>query len=208
MKTLAEFIKEIKHGDDDACKGESWSVHIEKLKTFPEFKNVKKINVVSLPIYKTLAKTGEPLNLCQDRDFLGAETGVACVLEMKLDENSLNEEIDLYDLTLGPALYNPNGPKPEDYGVWASPLMYNPFNFEPKRKIEIIYSLDSIADIYGFDGTSQNKIKLAKEKAKQIILDKVGQLIDSGETNWPEYRSVIFRGSSRSFKKQKNENNE
>lgn len=207
MQTLAEFIKEVR-GNDEYVPDGLWKKHTDTLLTFPEFRNVKKINIVDMPIFRTV--NGAPLT--EKTEYLGGGTGVACVEERKMGDDIFTEEIDIFDVHLSPVLYNCNGPEinANECGVWASPTLYNPINFSPRKKIEIVYSLADIQEnlIELVEMTLQTREKKAKEIAKKIILDKVAHYIDTGETNWPELRSVLIRCSSRSFKNKKQENDE
>jgi hypothetical protein len=167
---------------------------LNKLKTFEEFKNVKKINVIPMPSYYGDKDTGQPINSIEN--YLGGNGKVFQVptymyrpSEPKFE---FNEEIDLYSLALSPKTYDNTN---LDCGVWKYPLQYDPEKFSPINKIEIKYSLEEIKDAKNL--SDEEAIK----EAKRIILEQVSLLIDQKESNLPHSRGILIRCSERSMNK-------
>lgn len=203
---LTEFIQEIKRSVNKGLDYDIFNLQIlmqylknnpDVLKQFDEFKNVKKINFVDTPIFAADHKTEEPV--AADENYLGGPTKPILVETVLLSDSTdlLNEVVDLYSID-SVSFYNPDFAKDLPCGVWQHPTKYNPINFAPNRKIEVIFSLDSIA---GERGITKEE---AKAQAKKIILKQVSDLIDSEETNVFVPKRIIVRCSPRSIKKQDN----
>jgi hypothetical protein len=176
------------------------------LLSLEDFKDVKKINVLKMPTILVDKDTDMPLNT--DPDNLGDTTNSKMQLiptynyrpsVSDREENKLEfaEEIDLYSIDLGPAIYDPKqlttislGP-----GVWKMPMIYHPDQFVPINEIKIIYSAEGLQDIL-FDKTKEEIDQILEER----IIKQVRETLKGGKINVPEKRSILIRATKRSFK--------
>jgi hypothetical protein len=177
---------------------------------FDEFKNVKKINVLKLPMYLGDIKTGAPIE--QDETNLGdkSKTKKYQAVSFNYDPNresniEFNEEIDLYCITLSPKMYDPEELNIFKLGVgtWVMPSLYNPVDFTPLKEVRVIFSPEAIQDIFSLT----NKEDVEKE-VKKRLMKSFEDAIDNGlKENVPYRRTVLFRVSSRSVKETIEKNN-
>lgn len=177
---------------------------------FDEFKNVKKINVLKLPMYLGDAKTGAPIE--QDETNLGdkSKTKQYQTLSFTYDPNKefnieFNEEIDLYSITLSIKIYDPEelnifklGP-----GTWVMPSLYSPVDFTPLKEVRVIFSPEAIQDIFSLE----NKEDVEKEVKKRLMKSFEDALDNGLKENVPYRRTLLFRVSSRSVKDSVEKNN-
>lgn len=174
--------------------GDSRQIVIDALLATDEFKGVKKINTV-WPTYLADSVTQEPL--LHKKEFLGSSSVKPMVVESFMvhpnDTNRFNEEIDLCGVFLSPKMYDPSFNL--DYGVWKSPIQYDPNTFTPYNTITIKYSIEDMVNI------KQISTNEAVQQAKEIILKKVSEFLESKESNYPYKQGVIVRCSPRSIKK-------
>jgi hypothetical protein len=176
------------------------------LLSLEDFKNVKKINVLKMPTILVDKDTDMPLNI--DPDNLGDTTNSKVHLVptynyrphfSKEEEDKLEfaEEMDLYSIDLGPAIYDPKqlstvslGP-----GVWKMPTVYHPEQFVPLNEIKVIYSAEGLQDIL-FDKTKEEVDQILEER----IIKQVRDALKNGKINVPETRCILIRATKRSFK--------
>ncbi len=168
-----------------------------------EFKNVKKINILPIPMFLVNPITKEPIWL--DENYLGGKTERIEVINIKYNDNIVfNDEIDLFSIKLSLPIYDDISNL--DCGVWQTPLCYNPNDFTPYNIIKIKYSIEGIKDakawtISDFKDIGKFTTEDARAKIKKTILKQVEDLIDSGNINIPAKRDLIIRCSPRSIKK-------
>lgn len=167
--------------------------NIETIKKLDEFKNVKKINILQYSKYNVSTITGAP---AIQEDYLWETYKPEEVVSVKLGDIELSDEIDLFSMEVSAKIYVPH--EATKCGVWVWPLVYNPFNFSPHRKIEIIFSCEQMQDIYS------NDMDVDRDP-KNVILKRVAHALDKMEPNIPSYRNVIIRCSARSIKQKENE---
>lgn len=200
---LVEYIDEIKKDLSKGLNSEFLTIPFvmaqlklnpDILKQFDEFKNVKRINFVELPIFSADINTEEPINL--DGTYLGGPTKEIFVQNLVFGNrvDLLNEVVDIYSIDTIDS-YDSEANKNLTFGVWQHPIKYNPINFSSYSKIEVIYSLENIV------GEKEISKDEAKKLAKQIILKQVSDLIDSEEVNVFRPKSILLRCSPRSIKK-------
>lgn len=174
---------------------------VKNFKNFDDFKNVKKINILSLPIYRADTKTGDPFESLADSDFLGGTwrpvQTQTYLYDPKNDKIEFNEIVDIYIISLTPKMYSCDK---LGYGVWYYPTTYYPNDFSSLNKIEINFSIEEIKELKNMNDEE------AKTEAKRVILKQVSELIDSGQSNLPCEQKILIRCSPRSIKI--NNNNE
>jgi hypothetical protein len=209
---------------------------IEKIKDEllkrPEFKGVKKINVLESPVYFADIHTGDPLTKFQLEERKDAKGNIEDAKHIHtpsllikgdsahtrdiddlywhpLDENHetfFSEEVDIYMISLTPKMYDPEvlNKHSRRSGVWLKPKMYNPDTFVPHRRIEIVWNDEDVEDRIRLG-------QLNEDEYLEEVLNQVRDLWNSRkqiETNVPgaELRNLIFRLSPRSIvKKEENE---
>jgi hypothetical protein len=175
----------------------------KKLLSCDEFKNVKKINIISMPCYHGDLETGQPIEFCDDNLGDKSKAKVFHTVSRNYDPQKhssdiFNEEIDLYCISLSPRIYDPTKITAENLGigVWVMPTLYHRNSFEPYKEIRVVFSPETIQDLM-----SVNKEDLV-EIVKTRILKSVEKAIDEGlKENVPFERTILFRASERSFKK-------
>lgn len=177
---------------------------------FDEFKNVKKINVLKLPVYLGDAKTGAPIE--QDETNLGdkSKTKNYQAVSFNYDPNresniEFNEEIDLYSITLSIRIYDPEELNifKLGAGTWVMPSLYSPVDFTPLREVRVIFSPEAIQDIFSLE----NKEDVEKEVKKRLMKSFEDALDNGLKENVPYRRTILFRTSSRSVKDTVEKNN-
>jgi hypothetical protein len=169
------------------------------LLTFDEFKGVKKINILKLPSYCGDIKTGKPFE--NDETSLGGKSKTYQVETVRYNPEltELNEEIDLYSISLTSKIYNPQDLSATSLGIgtWVMPIMYSPIDFTPLREMKIVFSPELFMDML-VDKTAEE----VEKEMKYRILKSVEDALDGGlKENVPYELGLIFRLSSRSIKK-------
>jgi hypothetical protein len=169
------------------------------LLTFDEFKGVKKINILKLPSYYGDIKTGKPFE--NDETSLGGKSKTYQVETVRYNPEltELNEEIDLYSISLTSKIYNPQDLLATSLGIgtWVMPIMYSPINFTPLREMKIVFSPEMFMDML-VDKTAEE----VEKEMRSRILKSVEDALDGGlKENVPYELGLIFRLSSRSIKK-------
>jgi len=171
------------------------------LLTFDEFKGVKKINILKLPSYYGDIKTGKPFE--NDETSLGGKSKTKSYQVETINYNpeltELNEEIDLYSISLTNKIYNPQDLSATSLGIgtWVMPVMYSPIDFTPLREMKIVFSPELFMDML-VDKTAEEIEKEMKDR----ILKSVEEALDGGlKENVPYELGLIFKLSSRSIKK-------
>jgi hypothetical protein len=169
------------------------------LLTFDEFKGVKKINILKLPSYYGDIKTGKPFE--NDETSLGGKSKTYQVETVRYNPEltELNEEIDLYSISLTSKIYNPQDLSATGLGIgtWVMPTMYSPVDFTPLREMKIVFSPELFMDML-VDKTAEE----VEKEMKYRILKSVEDALDGGlKENVPYELGLIFRLSSRSIKK-------
>ena len=169
------------------------------LLTFDEFKGVKKINILKLPSYYGDIKTGKPFE--NDETSLGGKSKTYQVETVRYNPKltELNEEIDLYSISLTSKIYNPQDLSATSLGIgtWVMPIMYSPVDFTPLREMKIVFSPELFMDML-VDKTAEE----VEKEMKYRILKSVEDALDGGlKENVPYELGLIFRLSSRSIKK-------
>ena len=172
--------------------GEVLTLMKDKLLTFDEFKGVKKINILPLPIY--LVKKGTHTPLTEDKNYLGEDTDTVTTETYKLGdgESNFGEEIDLLSICLSPKMYDPKDLNNNEIGVRRIPLLYDKESFTPKEKIEIVWSKEAAQDSNAF-GT------LKDEGFKERLMRLFEEALD-GKHDIPAKRGIMVRISPRSLK--------
>jgi hypothetical protein len=169
------------------------------LLTFDEFKGVKKINILKLPSYCGDIKTGKPFE--NDETSLGGKSKTYQVETVRYNPEltELNEEIDLYSISLTSKIYNPQDLSATSLGIgtWVMPIMCSPIDFTPLREMKIVFSPELFMDML-VDKTAEE----VEKEMKYRILKSVEDALDGGlKENVPYELGLIFRLSSRSIKK-------
>ena len=169
------------------------------LLTFDEFKGVKKINILKLPSYYGDIKTGKPFE--NDETSLGGKSKTYQVETVRYNPEltELNEEIDLYSISLTSKIYNPQDLSATSLGIgtWVMPIMYSPIDFTPLREMKIVFSPELFMDML-VDKTAEE----VEKEMRSRILKSVEDALDGGlKENVPYELGLIFRLSSRSIKK-------
>lgn len=169
------------------------------LLTFDEFKGVKKINILKLPSYYGDIKTGKPFE--NDETSLGGKSKTYQVETVRYNPEltELNEEIDLYSISLTSKIYNPQDLSATSLGIgtWVMPIIYSPINFTPLREMKIVFSPEMFMDML-VDKTAEE----VEKEMRSRILKSVEDALDGGlKENVPYELGLIFRLSSRSIKK-------
>jgi hypothetical protein len=169
------------------------------LLTFDEFKGVKKINILKFPSYYGDIKTGKPFE--NDETSLGGKSKTYQVETVRYNPEltELNEEIDLYSISLTSKIYNPQDLSATSLGIgtWVMPIMYSPIDFTPLREMKIVFSPELFMDML-VDKTAEE----VEKEMKYRILKSVEDALDGGlKENVPYELGLIFRLSSRSIKK-------
>ena len=169
------------------------------LLTFDEFKGVKKINILKLPSYYGDIKTGKPFE--NDETSLGGKSKTYQVETVRYNPEltELNEEIDLYSISLTSKIYNPQDLSATSLGIgtWVMPIMHSPIDFTPLREMKIVFSPEMFMDML-VDKTAEE----VEKEMRSRILKSVEDALDGGlKENVPYELGLIFRLSSRSIKK-------
>jgi hypothetical protein len=169
------------------------------LLTFDEFKGVKKINILKFPSYYGDIKTGKPFE--NDETSLGGKSKTYQVETVRYNPEltELNEEIDLYSISLTSKIYNPQDLSATSLGIgtWVMPIMYSPIDFTPLREMKIVFSPELFMDML-VDKTAEE----VEKEMRSRILKSVEDALDGGlKENVPYELGLIFRLSSRSIKK-------
>ena len=171
------------------------------LLTFDEFRGVKKINILKLPSYYGDIKTGKPFE--NDETSLGGKSKTKSyqVETIRYDSEltELNEEIDLYSISLTTKIYNPQDLLATSLGIgtWVMPVMYSPVDFTPLREMKIVFSPELFMDM--LVGKTAEEVE---KEMKYRILKSVKEALDDGlKENVPYELGLIFKLSSRSIKK-------
>jgi hypothetical protein len=169
------------------------------LLTFDEFKGVKKINILKLPSYCGDIKTGKPFE--NDETSLGGKSKTYQVETVRYNPEltELNEEIDLYSISLTSKIYNPQDLSATSLGIgtWVMPIMCSPIDFTPLREMKIVFSPELFMDML-VDKTAEE----VEKEMRSRILKSVEDALDGGlKENVPYELGLIFRLSSRSIKK-------
>ena len=194
MGKLDEFLEKHMSKELGGVYGDNLRGILDELLKFKEFENVKKINVLDMPVYKASINTGKPIHL--DEDYVGGDT-VVNVHSMKMytDEvNSLNDEIDLFGFELTPMIYNHDDidKARKTHGVWRIPTLYDPKSFEPMCSIVVNWSPEAIQ-------TTPDKNKEDEAKLKKRLIRLFTEALESGKPNIPTDKAVIIRCSPRSI---------
>src|ERR1039458_9770216 len=90
---LNRHSEEIKKGTahPDGVYGESLNSFKEYLLTLPEFKGVKKINIITMPVYLALAENDAPVSSMEKFDlYLGQKTKPLQIVSIKYSEEHPN----------------------------------------------------------------------------------------------------------------------
>jgi len=194
MKRLDKFISEL--APSLPLCGERLSLVKDALLTFKEFENVKKINILELPIVKVNAETNELV----DGSYLG-ETKIITAHTMKLREGQcvFNEEIDLYDISLTPTIYDPN--VLDEYrtkiGGWRLPRVVSQPKFEYVDGIMVNWNqkemIETIKQSGVEDESEINRI------IKERLIKKFTETLE-GDVNVDTRQAVMVRITPRSYK--------
>lgn len=199
ISKLQEYLESIVFENSDDImefNHDVLSVISDELLAFDEFKDVKKINILNMPIYKT--KKGSNIPISNDDTYLGGETDTIHSVCYKLNDGecTLNEEIDLYSISLTPVIYDPKDINDitNKIGVYRTPLLYDPKTFAPTERISITWSTVGIKDSLGHLTPEEQDIEIRRRLMKMFedALD--------GKCGLPKRRGVIVRISPRSFK--------
>ena len=171
------------------------------LLTFDEFRGVKKINILKLPTYYGDIKTGKPFE--NDETSLGGKSKTKSYQVDTINYNpeltELNEEIDLYSISLTTKIYNPQDLSATSLGIgtWVMPVVYSSADFTPLREMKIVFSPELLMDML-VDKTAEE----VEKEMRSRILKSVEEALDGGlKENVPYELGLIFRLSSRSIKK-------
>ena len=122
------------------------------LLTFDEFRGVKKINILKLPTYYGDIKTGKPFE--NDETSLGGKSKTKSYQVDTINYNpeltELNEEIDLYSISLTTKIYNPQDLSATSLGIgtWVMPVVYSSADFTPLREMKIVFSPELLMDLF------------------------------------------------------------
>ena len=192
---LAKILENYKYVNGKGIiYGEDLEKTFNQLLKLPEFKDVKKINLIDLPIYmrytddNTIMRLGKGLYVDETR-----ETVTESVKEHLINGNLMfNEEIDIYSLQLGGEMYNPKQTSILNLGegIFLTPTIYNPLTFQPFREIKVIFSPESKED-------EKERILRIKNDFNDFVDKMVNNSLSNEEqlTN----RCVIIRCSERSI---------
>jgi len=174
---------------------------IDELLELDCFKNTKKINIVSLPTFLIDKESGDPLDLVNSDDYLGGETMAAVVVSMMMNEETYDdiefaEVVDIY--TIGKNPYDVYDTKASEGkpGVWVYPTLTTKNNFNPYRKIEVIWSPEQMQDLAALSSAVEGE----SVDLKQVLVNRFKKALDDGlKINIPVKPQVFIRLSSRSI---------
>jgi len=195
MKRLDKFISEL--APSLPLCGERLSLIKDALLTFKEFENVKKINILELPIVKVNAKTNELL----DDSYLGEETKIITAHAMKLRDGQcvFNEEIDLYDISLTPTIYDPN--VLDEYrtkvGGWRLPRIVTQPKFEYVDGIMVNWCQKNMVEEIKQSGV-EDESEIKRIINERLIKEFTKRL--EGDVNVDTRHAVMVRITPRSYK--------
>lgn len=181
-------------GNLNCIKGEQLDLIKNSLLLCDEFSNVKEINLLPYPNFE-INQHGIPV----DKDFIGLVKSDQ-VQNYKFDNDlKFNEKIDIFSIIISPPLYDKDIIDSLPEGIHSLPINQNDYisAFSPLKEIRIKYSPESLQDLISLDNDNLN----FDEKIDKIFLNKIKELIKSGEVSIPCRRDLIFRLSSRSIKR-------
>ena len=198
MATLKSFIESLNLGDEPINLASAPEIFRLALLGLDEFKGVKQINPIDIPIFRINSDTGELMKSFDNENYLGGKVSTESVVTVNCREGiEFNETVDIYSILLSPKVYNKLPETTEEkIGVHRYPKEYGQKIFFDY--ITIGYSIDNVASNEGLS------VDEAKAVLKERILRKVSDALDLDESNLPFTRDVIIRCSSRSIKQKEN----
>jgi len=163
--------------------GEELYPYLEEIKNCEEFINCDELHILKTPI--TLDGNG---NSIISKNY------------KLVDEQSFKGKCYLLSLSLTPEMYDPKKiMEPVMDDAVLTPAIYNPLNFEPKKKIIIEFNPEMLQDqslyLIGSPSMIEDAEKEVKNNLRKKLHETLDKILDNPENYHPKVdKSVMVRG--------------
>jgi len=163
--------------------GEELYPYLEEIKNCEEFINCDELHILKTPV--TLDGNG---NSIISKNY------------KLVDEQSFKGKCYLLSLSLTPEMYDPKKiMEPVMDDAVLTPAIYNPLNFEPKKKIIIEFNPEMLQDqslyLIGSPSMIEDAEKEVKNNLRKKLHETLDKILDNPENYHPKVdKSVMVRG--------------